>query len=478
MINRLAGGLAALCVVCAPAMGQDDEALEYTRQQLSHAAGYKAAFTCSAHFNAGRTVDQINAHELSRIYPDFRGPMATLPAAVIDEEAKTVSVTWIDDFPPRIAQWRPYLGCFQLPPGASVGDVTPPDPGFTPPEEEIPFFPQSDMVGSLERAVILTAFDGNTYGEGALTSAVVVVKDKELVFEHYADGFGPEVSQRTWSVAKSIAATVIGAALPRTEGLILDSDQAAYSVWSTFDGDPRLAVTLRHLLHMSSGLNSDPTGSRTDEIYFGGGRVYDQSHAAELEAAPGKRWRYANNDTLLAVHRLSVAPVSGYGLGSTAEDAYKAHVSERILGVLARIGMHDTVPETDWVGDFVLSSQVWTTARDLARLGVLYANDGVEPMTGERIFPDDWLEFVSTPAPAHQRGDDPDDWGYGGHWWLLGGVAGLPDDTIAAAGHRGQYVVVIPSEDLVIVRRGYDESGGVQFNIGQFAADVREALEG
>jgi len=87
---------------------------------LSLVAGYKAAFTCSAHFNAGRSVEEITGDELHRILPTFGEAMPSMPDAVIDEENKRVSVTYAEGFPPRIAQWRPHLGCTQLPTGASA----------------------------------------------------------------------------------------------------------------------------------------------------------------------------------------------------------------------------------------------------------------------------------------------------------------------------------------------------------------------
>ena len=90
---------------------------------LSLVAGYKAAFTCSAHFNAGRSVDDIAGDELHRIYPGYREAMAKMPDAMIDEEAKRVSVSYAQDFPPRMAQWRPLLGCVQLPTGADDAAV-------------------------------------------------------------------------------------------------------------------------------------------------------------------------------------------------------------------------------------------------------------------------------------------------------------------------------------------------------------------
>ncbi len=132
--------------------------------------------------------------------------------------------------------------------------------------------------------------------------------------------------------------------------------------------------------------------------------------------------------------------------------------------------MTHTTPETDSAGNFILSSQVWTTARDLGRLGLLYLYDGV--WNGERLLPEGWSTFVATPAPA-QPEQGP---GYGGFFWLYGPAQGLPAGTYGMNGNRGQYVFIVPSRKVVIVRRGFD-SATARFDEQRFARDVLKALE-
>ena len=133
--------------------------------------------------------------------------------------------------------------------------------------------------------------------------------------------------------------------------------------------------------------------------------------------------------------------------------------------------MHHTVAETDWQGDYILSSQVWSTARDLATLGRLMLNDGVT-QSGERVLPEGWVEYVTTPS-----GPQPDGpLGYGAGWWLLNKSEGIPPDTYAALGNRGQILVIVPSRDIVIVRRGEDPAGK-RFDFVSFTRDVLAALE-
>ncbi|MCI4644357.1 MAG: beta-lactamase family protein, partial [Hyphomonadaceae bacterium] len=113
----------------------------------------------------------------------------------------------------------------------------------------------------------------------------------------------------------------------------------------------------------------------------------------------------------------------------------------------------------------------WSTARDLARIGELYLNNG--RWGDEQILHPEWLQFVTTPAPAQ-----PDEeYGYGAGFWLLPDDPGVPRDAFAAMGHRGQMLVIVPSEDLVIVRRGYDYSGSGYFDIAGFTRDVVGAIK-
>lgn len=428
---------------------------------LSLVAGYKAAFTCSAYFNAGRSPEQIAGDELHRIYRGYREAMATLPDAVIDEDKKTVSVSYSDDMPPRVSQWRPYLGCAQWPTGARSGDIDLPETKLRQPRNLPKPLPENLSDDETLKGVVKAAFDRATYGEGTETTAVVIVKDGAVIAEHYREGFDAETPQRTWSVAKSIAATIIGAAVE--EGILSVDEAARLDAWSA-PGDSRGVITLENLLHMSSGLTSAAAGNRTDDVYFGGGRIVDHAIDHRLVAEPGARWRYANNDTMIALRVLRERMKN--------DKKFLAFPFEKVL---LPIGMDRTFLETDWNGDFVLSSQVWTTARDLARLGLLYLNDGV--WEGQRILPEGWAEYVATPAPSQpvDRREGENRPGYGAQFWLYGERHGLPEGSYAARGNRGQYLMIVPERDVLIVRRGFDDGGG--FDLAAFSADILTALE-
>ena len=161
-----------------------------------------------------------------------------------------------------------------------------------------------------------------------------------------------------------------------------------------------------------------------------------------------------------------------YALKQTfdSESAYRLYPHKALFDPL---GMTNTLPSTDRFGDFIFSSQVYTNARDLARFGLLYLQEGI--WEGERLLSKDWIDFVRTPAPASAvRGND-----YGEHWWLVPDdrKGEVPVDAYSTAGNRGQYVIIVPSHDLVIVRRGLDY-GKQGFNRWDLLREVLKAFPG
>ncbi|NJC41795.1 CubicO group peptidase (beta-lactamase class C family) [Brevundimonas alba] len=442
--------LAAVAALAGPSFSQaQTPAQTPTPATRAMAAGYKALMVCGALKNAedaggSRTVESVEANELVGIYPELDALVREMPVEVGE---RTVSVAWDPAMAPRVAVWSPDRGCAIMPVGWSgqAETVASPRP---PANRDIPLAEPPSIDSPLQDA-IERAFGGG-YGERANTTAIVVLKDDRLIGEWYAQGFGVDTPQRTWSVAKSLAGTVIGAAVQRGEVDV--NAPAAIADWSR-PGDPRAAITLGQLMRMSSGLTSDFAGNRTDAIYFGGVGVDEQVTTWPLVAAPGSRFRYANNDILLAI--LSVAPT------------FAEHPPAELFHWL---GMYDTWAETDWRGNYVLSSQVWSTARDLARFGQLYLHDGV--VDGERVLPEGWRDYVSRASGPQPNGEQ----GYGATFWLFDKSEGIPADAISANGNRGQYVIIVPSRNIVIVRRGEDPANA-RFDHIAFTRDVLAALD-
>ena len=414
------------------------------------AAGYVALFTCSAHFVMGRKLDDILAEELV----DLKS--MELPPPNIDAQRFLVTA---QDHSGRtaVAAYRPSLGCSVLPPDWQTGDVARlpsislPD---TPDLADTPF-PDGDQArprpNRAQRDLLESALDGNSFGEGTHTVGVIVIKDGNMVAERYRPGFGIHTGYRTWSTAKSITATLIGIA--QRDGLLQVDDPANIPEWQYFD-DPRQAITIRHLLQMSSGLQS--YGANTNAIYFGGQDAISAATGMPLEGEPGAVWKYANNDTLLLLRSLR----------ATLDDDLR-YLRYPYDELFRRIGMYHTRMETDHQGNFIGSSQVYTTARDLARFGLLYLNDGM--WSGQRILPEGWSSFVAESAPALPREDGKQ--GYGAQFWLLDRLAGVPPGTYTTAGNKGQFVTIVPTHSMVIVRTGIDPNGK-RWDQGKFVAEA------
>ena len=420
----------------------------YTR---AIAAGYKAAITCSAIFIGGRTEAQIAKDELNGIYPEYDAIVPTLEAKV-DARTGTVTVAFDPALPPRRAVFHPGTGCTNEPIGAVAPPVTAVYAKLGPAPADPAPWPLGDSLPRMAYPPIPAVGKALAGGYGGKTTGVVVLRGKRLIAESYAEGFGPFTAQRTWSVAKSITGTLVGIAVK--DGRVRVDARVRIPAW---DAEPfanaRRHITLDNLMRMASGLHSDTAGNRTDAVYFGGTAVTEETVHWPVEAKPGTRFRYANNDILLAMLTLRAA---------LSEERHRDFPARALFD---RIGMKHTVAETDWQGNYISSSQVWTTARDLARFGLLYLDDGV--WNGERILPEGWRKYVTTPSgPQPASG-----FGYGATFWLMNKVPGVPADAFSANGNRGQFVVIVPSSGIVIVRRGEDPASN-GFDISKFTAEV------
>ncbi|MBX7482686.1 serine hydrolase domain-containing protein [Qipengyuania qiaonensis] len=453
MIRTVLAAAALLVAFPLAAQSSTQEELD-ARHNRALAAGYKALFLCGALApdvtGMRRTEASVLEYELTGIYPAMDSLIASLPHRLergSDGFVDYVAVEWTDGMPTRVAAYRQDRGCHLLPIGADA-----PSEEF---ERSIPIdrvgdptvYPLREKIDRRVNAVAQSALT-DKYGEGTRTTAVLIRRADVTRGEAFAPGFDADLPQRTWSVAKSMAATLVGAAVYRGEANV----QSSAGLGAGQD-DPRREITIDHLLRMASGRYSDTPGNRTDPLYLGGSTVAETALHWPLLHRPGKIFRYANNDTLAAV--------------TAIDDTFQEHSPNRFFHTL---GMHSTVAETDWQGGYILSSQVWSTAADLARLGQLYLEDGV--WRGRRILPEDWVEYVSSPS-----GPQPDGpFGYGAGFWLLNKSAGVPSDTFAAMGNRGQYIVIVPSMNVVIVRRGEDPTGS-RFDIAAFARDALDSLE-
>ena len=434
---------------------QQVEAYDYwpfNREMVRY--GQQALMTCNGLFTSNRTLEQVFAQELAFL-PD---PVGTPQGGdyAIDWERRAVAVGNPDGLIPVIrAAFREGFGCVVLAPDQTFDDIDslpslslPPIPGNP---ATIPW-PDGDLIASralprgidtdaLERASEW-AFERETPEQ--VTLSLLIVHEGRIIHERYAPGVDMSTRTRTWSTAKSIAATLIGMLVD--EGRLALDAPLGFDWYPDVEGgvDPRSAITLRHVLNMSSGLyplDNDEleyaTGSGLS--YWVGASSIHQMRDRGLIREPGTYWDYENYETLRAVYAMKRV------LGG---EAYLEYPRKALLD---RIGMRSTLIGVDRFGDYILSSQVYTNARDLARFGLLYLNGGI--WNGKRLLSEAWIDFVRTPAPAlADRGNF-----YGGQWWLVpDDRMDVPKDAYSTSGNRGQFVIVVPSHDLVIVRRGLD----------------------
>lgn len=433
------------------------------RHSAARAAGYSALHTCTGTWTSGLSEEMVKKTGSSRA--------AKNAVPVIDEENKIVSVKYRDDMEPRHAVWRPALGCTQLPIGATkeMAEHLPRLPKFVKiPNYDNEPWPMGDVdatvkLPSQQNNAIQKLFDeafknqsgkyaGNTWG-------IAVVKDGKIVAERYADGFGIHTSHRTNSMCKSISVSLVGVGVEK--GMLDIHQKAPLKAWRR-PTDPRGEITLNKMLHMASGLYTQAGRNPQSEIYGSGAPTSEVSMRNVLTSKPGSNYVYSGSDTILSTRALR-----------EAVDNDKKWVSYPHKQFLWKIGMTRTVLETDWLGDFNTSGQCWSTVRDFGRFGMLYLNDGV--WNGKRILPKGWSKYVSTEAPAQPKSASQQNRpSYGAQFWIYSGDEGLPEGAYSPGGALGQYAMIVPSENLVVVRRGLDRGKG--FNIAKFSSDIIAAL--
>jgi len=463
MRNSVPGILFTAVFIATPAMAQQQIAAplgvrpEDTRSYIASAsASLRAVALCSGLWSGGQTRELIE----KRILPPA-GDLRTQ----IDETRRIVQVTYSASMPPRIVVWRTVLGCVQLPAGATLDDaryVPQVSSRVRAPNLDDQPWPTGDRNATVEippgrksalDRLVDAAFDGKTYGGN--TWGVIVVKDGKILAERYDPDFGVHIGHQTHSAAKSFASSLVGIA---TRKYRLDIKRpGALREWRKA-GDPRGRITVEHMLHMSSGLYGEGGGSPQSDIYFQGDTVEGRAVTNHLDSLPGTRFLYNPPDTMLLMRAVRQAV--------NDDQRFLAYPFQELFW---KIGMTRTITSSDWNGDFLMSGQTYSTARDFARFGLLYLADGV--WNGERILPEGWARYVATPGPVQPSGDGPR---YGAQFWLYGGQAGLPPDAYSPNGGQGQYAMIIPSRNVVVVRRGIDEASG--FQIARFASDVLEAL--
>ena len=316
--------------------------------------------------------------------------------------------------------------------------------------------------------------------EPSRVSAFVVLYKGRLVAERYAPWASADTLLENWSMGKSLTATLVGRLM--NDGHFGLDDPAPVPEWQT-DGDPRANIRISDLLRMSSGLQftlhevleETPDGTKVVRdcypdhyyVYSGAMDVFRYVTSRPPQYEPNTVGRYRNCDPLTL----------GYIVKRTVEARGESYLTYPQRALFDEIGIRRLVLETDPYGNFVSSGYELGTARDWARLGLLYLQDGV--WQGKRLLPEGFVDFVRTPAPAWANEEGVESVSrYGGLWWLnTTGNWDAPADAYYAAGAGGQTTLVIPSRDVVIARLTDYEPGTLGTSKLRTAQAIRGVLD-
>ena len=311
-------------------------------------------------------------------------------------------------------------------------------------------------VASVKAPITALFDDREAMGE---TRALLVLRDGKVIYERYGPGFNADSKLISWSMAKSITAALIGFLV--ADGRLALDAPAPVAAWQR-SGDPRGNITLRHLLHMSAGLEHvevvDPAWEGDTVAMLFGAEARDMAGFAEAKPAvakAGEQYNYSSATSVILADILADTLAPG-GDAAARRDAVLEFIRGRLI---EPTGMTSLTPEFDAAGTMIGGSIMHATARDYARFGELLRGKGI--VDGQRLLPQSWIDFMRTPSAT--------DGGYGGHIWLnrarpAGSDAALwpqsgPNDLFACIGHQGQFIIVSPSQRLTVVRLGISRDG-------------------
>ena len=414
---------------------------------ISHFGAGFAKILCSNVFLAG--LDPGFAAEHNGYFTAPYEDRSHVTDIEVDVESQSVRVA-LDNGVTRTARICGSQGAVAIPLEADDVSFTPSVVVSALPPAETQPWPLGDAVdpydGPLDQQAIADAVD-LAFDEGSMTSALVVTHRGSLVAERYGEGIESTTPLESWSMGKSLTATLLG--LLVHEGEYTLDEPAPIPEWQSGD-DARASIRIADIVQMSSGLrframmdpDYDPRAGYPDHLYVytGGVNAYHYAATRSRQWPAGQVGRYRNGDPLLANYLVRLA-VEARG------ENYHAFPQRALFD---QIGVRNAVLETDPFGNFLLNGYEFISGRDWARLANLYLQDGV--VAGKRLLPEGWSEFVSTPAPGWVADGRPI---YGGFFWLNRGPRAtrmpVPEDAYFMAGAGGQKTIIVPSRDLVAV---------------------------
>lgn len=436
-------------------------------------SGYSSKYVCSQTFLAGRDPVWVFENDVKPTNPLFK-----LFEISVDRTAQTVRSAGFGFWRPTTAVYREGFGCTVAIDSTreelhrqAEGALEQTQPDF---EKAWPFGelvdfsnlpPEVDQV-QLNK-VVEEAFKEPFAQNLRNTQAVVIVYQNRIVTEKYEKQFDPSIPMLGWSMSKSVTNSLAGI-LVKAGKMSLD-EKAPVESWQK-TGDPRGEITIDQLLRMSDGLDFEELYEPfTDvvQMLYGSNSMAEFAASKPLAGPPDTIWNYSSGTANI------VARIIRNKTGGTLV-SFNDFARQQLFD---RLSMHSAIIEPDASGSFVGSSYMFATARDWARIGLLYLNDGV--WGNERIFNENWVHYSTTPTSKAPKGE------YGAHIWLNRGEDGnpenrlypkLPTDLYYFGGFNSQIVAVIPSRNVVIVRLGVTHDDKA-WDVEQFMVDVLESIK-
>ena len=424
-----------------------------------HTSGF-AKILCSAVFITG--LDPADAAENVGYFTSPYEERSVVTDTVVDYDRKEVRLT-LPSGTVRVAKKYKSQGCVTRP----IGE----DSVFFTPETVTPHlplaaatpWPMGDVLGDqlfppeLDMAKVAQAVDAAFGPPEAMTEAFLVTYKGQIIGEKYGEGIGIHTPLESWSMGKSLTGTLMGILIKR--GVYELWQPAPVPEWYEKTDDPRQKIRIGDIMRMSSGIrirapqdpDFDPSLGYPDHLYLYTGSVNSFHYAATRpqEWPPNTIGRYRNTDPVLTNYLLRL------GVENKLHEDYHAFPQRALFD---KIGVRGAVIETDPYGDFLMQGYEFLPARDWARVGNLWLQDGV--WNGERLLPEGYADYARTLAPAWVDDGRPE---YGGAFQWVNGMESfpaLPKEATYFAGAGGQNTIMVPSHGLVIVRLGKYKGAG------------------
>jgi CubicO group peptidase (beta-lactamase class C family) len=407
-------------------------------QQLGVVTTYNAKIACTCIYEGNRSLENVQENELG-YFP------ISLASIDVDKTEKSVTASVFGMKKAR-AVYKPGVGCVRVYGKDDFGVSL-----------SIPSEPSS--LGLLvddtnSNADLKKIADGYFQDEATKTRTILVLKNDTILYERYGEGLTESTPQLGWSMTKSITNALVGIVMKK--GLINVNKGPLFPEW---ENDERKRITLQHLLQMNSGLNWEEdyeSISDATQMLFLSEDMMENMLDNKAEFPPTMDWEYSSGSTNL---------ILGYLRNLLGDEVYHNFPEKELF---SKLGMSTAFIETDEAGNFIGSSFGYASGRDWARFGLMYLNEGMS-QDSIRILPEDWVNYTGHPVSSSILY-------YGSQWWLNDKncqFKDVPSDLFYASGYQGQYVFVIPTEDLVVVRLGM----GDDLDINSFLKDIIASLK-